>query len=662
MATTDPYAAIRSLNFQKTDGVPTTYDLESGQRTEVGRDRWDPEGGWEALGGFQSKYNGETYLDADGVLHTTLQQPGKHKYDTLAAQFRQDPSTGKWILQGDPTPTRATSSKDKVQDFAEKGALFTGAIIGAGYGLSAMAGGAGAGAGAAAGGTAGATSAETLALMQANGMTAAEIAAATGGQAAGFTAADVAAMSAASGAGGTGSGIATLGGGPLASSPAMSSLTPMGGVTAADAGLTTVGGLTAPQVGGAVGAAGAGTAAAGGTAAATTGVKAVSTGLSVSDWLGLGSVAAGLLNKPKTPDTSGLNAAASDSAALGRDSFNWFKSEYEKTAPDRAAATARDNAIGNAQLEAMKFATQEAKDASTRNKTVFQPMEDKMVADAKAYDTPERRAAAIAETTAGVESAFGRAQQGQQRALMRMSATPNTTANAALMQDAAMAKAKAIAGETGATSRNIEQQGYARVADATALGKGVISNQATQQQIATTTGNAGVAAGAGQVAAANSGLPAMQAGTSAALQGLQTAGSLYGQAAQIGNQTRSQDLNFLGNAFNAYMRPSDKRIKKGTGKVTDGSKELAEVNATPVEKDWQYDPAKGGPDDGGQVHTGPMAQSVRETMGDDTAPGGKVIDMAAMGGKLMAGVQALSREVSGIKAQLARMSPAKEAA
>lgn len=376
------------------------------------------------------------------------------------------------------------------------------------------------------------------------------------------------------------------------------------------------------------------------------------------DWVNLGGLVASVANRPKTPDTSGLNAAAEGSLQLSRDSFDWFKSEWEKTAPDRAAATKRDGEIGDAQLEAMKFATGEAKAAADRNRTVFQPIEDKLVADAAGFDTPERRAAAVAEATADVEGAFGRAQQGNQRALARMSVTPSASASAALMQDAALAKAKATAGATASATRNVEQQGYARTADAAALGKGVVSNQATQQQIATSAGSAGVNAGAGQVAAVNSGIPYMQGGTSAALNGLSTAGTLFGQAAGLTAQTRGQDLNLLSNAFNSYLKTSDEGVKKNTGDVTDGEEELAQINATPVEEGWSYDPAKGGPDDGGRKHTGPMAQSVRAKMGEKAAPGGKVIDMREVGGKLMAATQALSREVTEIKRTLARMSPA----
>lgn len=355
------------------------------------------------------------------------------------------------------------------------------------------------------------------------------------------------------------------------------------------------------------------------------------------------------------PDTSGVNAAAEASAKLGQEAFDWFKSEYDKTAPERAQQTELANKVSEAQIAGMNFATDEARAMSERNKSVYQPLEDKIVAGAQAYDTPERRQQAAAEAAADVEAAAGRAQQANTRAMMRMGATPGGAASAALMQDASLAKAKMISGATGAATRNVEQQGYARMMDAAALGKGIVSNQATQQQIATNTGGAAVNAGASGLAATQSGAGLMQTGFNTGLQGQQQAGSLYGQAAQIDSATRGQDFSLLGSAFGSFMRSSEK-VKSGTGNVTDGTQELAEVNATPVEKDWTYDPSKGGPDDGGQLHTGPMAQKVRAKMGEKAAPGGEVIDMRVMGGKLMAATQALSRDVSTLKRQVARMS------
>lgn len=353
------------------------------------------------------------------------------------------------------------------------------------------------------------------------------------------------------------------------------------------------------------------------------------------------------------PSTKGVNDAAAANAKLAEEAFQWFTSEYDKTAPDRAAATARANAVSDAQLGAMNFATDEAKRLSQRNQTVFQPLEDQIVADAQTFDTPGRRAQAVAEATAGVENSFGRAQQANTRAMLRMGMSPTGSASAALMQDAALAKAKALAGSTAEATRTVEQQGYARKMDAAGLGKGVVGSQATQQQIATSTGGASVGASGAALGAATSGADLMKTGFGTAIQGNQSAGNLYGQAAQIQNTATGNSLDFLSSTFGSFMRSSE-RVKMGTGKVTDGTRELDEIEATPVHKDWQYDPSKGGPADP-RKYTGAMAEDVQEHMGDEVAPGGEVIDMRAMGGKLMAGMQALSREVKQIKRQVARM-------
>lgn len=499
-------------------------------------------------------------------------------------------------------------------------ASVVGGVLLAGYGAQALAG-AGAGTATTTAGTVGATTAETAPVWNA------------------------ALAESAAGTGGYGASSAGLGGGATASWGAGAGYTAdavAGGSTAAP---TSTGGYwngtdfsgTAPQAGSSnLG------------NAAATGAK----GMSTADWLNAGLTAYSIANQPDAPDTSGINAAAASSAQLSKDAFDWFKGEYTRTQGQRDEAAARDGKIADAQLEGMNFATQQAKDLAERNKTVFQPVEDRIVHDATTFDTPERRAQAVAEATADVESAAGRAQQANSRAMMRAGVNLDSPAAAALAQDASLAKAKMIAGSTGAATRNVEQQGWARLNDAAALGKGVVGNQATQQQIATNSGAASVNAGAGAINANQAGTGIMQTGFNTSMQGAQNAGSLFGQAGQLVSTTRGQDLNFLGNAFNSYMR-SSKKVKKNTGDTTDGTKELAEVMATPVQQDWQYDPAKGGPDDGGQPHTGPMAETVRAKMGDEVAPGGEVIDMKAMGGKLMAAIQAVTRDVAELRDQMA---------
>ncbi len=362
--------------------------------------------------------------------------------------------------------------------------------------------------------------------------------------------------------------------------------------------------------------------------------------------------------KKDGPDNKGLNQAALESAQLSREALEWFKGEYANTAGDRKAATERAAAVSDAQLKAMDFATQQAQDLDTRNKTVFQPMEDKLVADAQNYDTGGRRAQAAAEARSDVEQGFSSAQDGLNRTLMRMGVTPGGGRSAALMQDAALTKAKSLAGMTNSAVKGVEAQGYARKMDAVGLGKGIVGSQATQQQIATQTGNASVGNQNASLGAATSGAGMMQTGFSQALQGMGQSGSLYGQAAaldQQASQSKSELIGSLGGVAGMFLAGSDEDIKKDTKKPANTARMLKETVATPNKEAWQYDPAKGGPDQGGMKHDGPMAGDVQKTMGNDVAPGGKVIDLISMNGKLLGAVQELDKQLKGTNQRLKRM-------
>jgi len=355
-----------------------------------------------------------------------------------------------------------------------------------------------------------------------------------------------------------------------------------------------------------------------------------------------------------SPDYSGVNRAAEASAALSKDALQWYKDEYAKTQPQRDAATATAQKVSESQIAGMDFATQQAKDMDTRNKTVFQPLEDKIVADAQNYDTAGRRTQAANEATADVEGAFGRAQQGLTRDLARTGATPNSGRSMSLMQDAALKKATATAGATTNAVKNVEQQGYARTMDAAALGKGIVGNQATQQQIAQSGGAQTVAASNAALNAASSGASMVGQGYRAAQTGQQQAGNLYGQVAGIQQKASDSNMTAIGQlAGLGAMYMSDRAKKNNTGKKIDTKKALKGVEETPVESGWQYDPAKGGINDGGKPHDGPMAQQVRKHMGNKVAPGGKAIDVASMNAQLMGGMQELAKRVKSLEKRVA---------
>lgn len=355
--------------------------------------------------------------------------------------------------------------------------------------------------------------------------------------------------------------------------------------------------------------------------------------------------------KNSAPNTSGVNAAAVQSAQTAQEALAWARQVYADEAPARQAAAELDSRVANAQIAGMDAATAQATRDAERRRTVFDPIEDRIAGDAMNYDTPARRAEAATRASADVETAAGNAMGDLRRDALRYGGNFDDGAARGGMVDLALGKAKARAGAADAAVRNVEAQGHARMMDAAGLGRGVVSSQATQQQIATQAGNSAVGAAGAGLAATMSGHNLMQTGYQQNLAGVGQSGSLYGQAAQIRNTARGQDLNFLGSVFGSYM--SDKRKKKGTGKAANDDKALAEVNATPVQEGWEYDPANGGPDDGGTPHTGPMAQDVRATMGEKVAPGGKVIDIVSMNGKILAGMQALTKRLERVEKKVA---------
>jgi hypothetical protein len=360
----------------------------------------------------------------------------------------------------------------------------------------------------------------------------------------------------------------------------------------------------------------------------------------------------------KAPDTKGINRAAEATAKLSAEALAWAKQIYAEEAPARAETAALDKRVADSAIAGMDFATMQAKDNDQRYKTTFQPLEDKLATDALAYDTPERQADAAQRATADVETRAGRALADHRRDTLRLGGTLDDGRSGAL--DIALGKARMGASAADQAVQAVKGQGYARMMDAVGLGKGVVGAQATQQQIATGQGRAAVdAAGAG-LGATMAGHGVMQQGFGTAIQGQQASGNLYGQAAQLKQQAGGSGVwgalgnvagQFAGSGAGSAMLAglSDKDKKKKTGKVTDGSREMAELRETPVHQDWQYAPEKGGLADGGVPHTGPMAQGVQAAMGNEVAPGGEVIDLVSMNGKLMASMQNIDRRLQRVE-------------
>lgn len=362
-----------------------------------------------------------------------------------------------------------------------------------------------------------------------------------------------------------------------------------------------------------------------------------------------------------------MTAAGDEAAQLGRDQFDWYKNEYERTRPQREATAALDARIADQQYQGMQYAMEQARELDQRRRGTFQPLEDKLIAEANAFDTDAKREELAGEAMADVNQAFSSARGQQTRALARQGVDPGSGRALAIGQQGATAQALELARAGTQTRKQARAEGQALKMDAIGLGKGVIGNQATMQQIAQQGGNAAVNAGSAGVNVNNSGAGLMQAGFGSAMQGYGTMQDLFGQGGKFqstANDWTSKRNDAYGGMLggmmdlgkkgyevyqslgNAVSGTSDKTKKKNTGKPADGDEALEQLDAIPIHKDWEYDEAKGAPPgSGGVPHTGPMAQDVQAAMGDKTAPGGKVIDLIDMNGKLMAGMQALNKRM-----------------
>lgn len=347
------------------------------------------------------------------------------------------------------------------------------------------------------------------------------------------------------------------------------------------------------------------------------------------------------------PDNSGVNDAARANAQLSREQLEWAKQVYAEQAPDRAAQATRAKAVSDAQLASMAQNDAIAKDYSDYAKSTFRPLEQKMVADAQAYDTPERQNAEAAKAIAGVESQVAKTQEAQQRNMARMGVNPNSGKwGASFNLDAAKAKA----GAAQAARNQVETQGYARKADAANLGRGLASNQATSAGVAL---NAGNAANSNMQALGNinaQGNQIMQNGFSGASNSMASAGNLFGTSAQIQNQSNANNNALwggIGQAAGALFASSDVRLKTNIRGLKPKAA-LEAITNTPVSK-WKYKEGSKA-DDGGKEHIGPMAQDVQATMGDEAAPNGTAIDLVSMNGVAMAAIQELSNKVNRLEA------------
>lgn len=307
--------------------------------------------------------------------------------------------------------------------------------------------------------------------------------------------------------------------------------------------------------------------------------------------------------------------------------------------PNIGIAAMKSAETGQMMLDFMKgqanITNQWAAEDRGRFQNKFLPLQDQFIADARGYDTPQRRQAEATAAGADVMLQGRVAADGRRRQAMAMGLNPASGRFINAEAKAGTDLALASAGAGNLARRNVENTGRGLIANAINLGQGMAVNPGTSM---------GLSNGAGQ------------AGFGGAMQGYAQQGNLLNQDYQNRMQAWSANQSAMGGLFGAlgtvagalpWATMLSSKDAKTDKKPATGN--LEAVESMPVEE-WTYKPGMG---DGG-THIGPYAEDFAAATGKGDGRGINVIDAI---GVTMGAVKELSAKVDKLATMIPRGLP-----
>lgn len=185
--------------------------------------------------------------------------------------------------------------------------------------------------------------------------------------------------------------------------------------------------------------------------------------------------------------------------------------------------------IAEAQKKIMADTATRSEEYATYERETFRPLEKRLVSEAEAFNTDEKREQMASQGMADVAQAYEVQRQQALDTLAKYGVNPNSARFAAINAQLAQGEAGARAGVATKSRIAAEEMGRARLYDAAALGRGLASNA---------TAAAGTAVGAGTAAGGSTTAGAEYMGRSygqtgsmlgGASSSFGTAGNIYGQ-------------------------------------------------------------------------------------------------------------------------------------
>ena len=322
---------------------------------------------------------------------------------------------------------------------------------------------------------------------------------------------------------------------------------------------------------------------------------------------------------PAPAPDSRLGEAAAAQARLGEEWLNFAKEQFAVSEGRQAELDAITKDVTARQLGLAEEAASNARADRERYNTVFKPIEDKYVAEATNYASPERQAQAAAEARATVQTQAQLAREASERRLAAMGVRPDSGRAASMQAVTDTATTLGIADAENRARAGVRDKGMALEADVVNLGRGLPAQAAAGvNQSASLDGSAVGLTGASNDAFLRN-TQIMGTGFDAASRGY------GGQAGILGNlhqgqldvwqtnrQAQADEMAGWGSAIGTgvgLLLRSDDEVKEDKRPVPEGEA-LDAVKNMPVEE-WDY---KQGVEDGGR-HIGTYAQDFKKQTG-----------------------------------------------
>lgn len=236
-----------------------------------------------------------------------------------------------------------------------------------------------------------------------------------------------------------------------------------------------------------------------------------------------------------SPDKN-IGIAAMKQAQLGEDYLAFSKSAYADSLVRQDAQDALSTKVTNSQLAASKQSQQWATEDRSRYKTVFQPLQDEFISQAKDWGSADRQATVASEAKADVLSNTSQQRGAAERNMAAQGIDPTSGRYQGVERSGAQATALAAAGAENTARNTVRSQGMSLLGDAANMGSGLAVNPAASLGLSASTGSAAFGTTSANNAQANGNASLVGSGYSAAMNG-------YGNQASILNQQYGNTLN-----------------------------------------------------------------------------------------------------------------------